>query len=183
MITARNLRHNFQRHLTLGIATSLLVALSTSALAKTQVVHAPVIDVVTLTQEVRERVPTQRCAVRTVRTSSYDRQRHVTPTLLGGVVGGALASELGRHSSRKGLLIGAGALLGGSVGYDISRNRNERVEYANREVCETDYVVREHHEVTGYRVRYEFDGGVYETTTTQHPGATIPIEISFRPLR
>jgi len=50
MITARNLRHNFQRHLTLGIATSLLVALSTSALAKTQVVHAPVIDVVTLTQ-------------------------------------------------------------------------------------------------------------------------------------
>jgi uncharacterized protein YcfJ len=108
----------------------------------------------------------------------------MTPVLTGGLIGGAIGSELGRNSKRKSLIIGASALLGGSIGRDMYRssNRHSSAQYRTREVCDTDYRIREYQQVTGYRVRYEYNGSVYETITDSHPGATMPVEVSVTPL-
>ena len=163
-------------------AVSFGLALSPNSRAGTQVVSVPVLDVTTLTERVQERMPIERCRIKSVRVSRDRYDRSLTPTLLGGIIGGAVGSELGRNSSKKNLVIGAGALLGGSIGRDIARDREGRFEYVNREVCDTDYEIREYTQVTGYRVRYEYEGSTYETVMDRHPGATMPLEISVRPL-
>jgi uncharacterized protein YcfJ len=175
-------RPNASRRNWSAAVSVISLGLMSGAGASTQVIDVPVKDVITLTERVEERVPIERCRVKSVRVSRDDRDRSLTPTLLGGIIGGAVGSELGRNSSKKNLVIGASALLGGSIGHDIARDRYERIEYVNREVCDTDFEIREYSQITGYRVRYEYDGTTYETITDRHPGATLPLEISVRPL-
>jgi uncharacterized protein YcfJ len=155
------------------------------AVAGSQIIEAPVTEVTKLIERVEERVPVETCHLQRVPVPHSKFSDGITPMLTGGLIGGAIGSELGRNSKRKSLIIGASALLGGSIGRDLYRSSHHHssVRYRTQEVCETDYRIREYQQVTGYRVRYEYNGSVYETITDTHPGATMPLEVSVTPLR
>ena len=163
----------------------LLSVCSNLALAGAQIIEAPVTEVTKMVERVEERIPVENCHLQRVAVPRSTWSDGMTPMLTGGLIGGAIGSELGRNSKRKSLIIGASALLGGSIGRDIYRNNHHHSSsrYQTREVCDIDYEIREYQQVTGYRVRYEYNGNVYETITDSHPGATMPIEVSVTPLR
>lgn len=167
------------------VSVALLSVCSNLAVAGSQIIEAPVTEVTKMVERVEERIPVENCHLQRVAVPRSSWSDGMTPMLTGGLIGGAIGSELGRNSKRKSLIIGASALLGGSIGRDIYRNSHghSTVRYQTREVCDVDYEIREYQQVTGYRVRYEYNGGVYETITNSHPGATMPIEVSFTPLR
>ena len=165
-------------------SAAMISVCSNFAVAGSQIIEAPITDVTKIVERVEERIPFQSCHVQRVVVPRSGWSDSMTPVLTGGLIGGAIGSELGRNSKRKSLIIGASALLGGSIGRDIYRSSNHHSspQYRTREVCDTDYRIREYQQVTGYRVRYEYNGSVYETITDSHPGATMPIEVSVTPL-
>jgi len=183
-----NLNNRFNpgmsRHFRWMASVAMVSVCSNIAVAGSQIIEAPVTEVTKLIERVEERVPVQSCHLRRVSVPSSKWSDGMTPMLTGGLIGGAIGSELGRNSKRKSLIIGASALLGGSIGRDLYRSSNHPTpRYRTREVCDTDYQIREYQQVTGYRVRYEYNGSVYETITDTHPGATMPLEVSVIPLR
>jgi uncharacterized protein YcfJ len=100
------------------------------------------------------------------------------------VLGGTLAGAIGDGSGHQGVIAGAGALLGASVGNDIARSRRQAGDYyVVEQRCTTEYERHEREEVTGYRVSYQYDGNIYHTTTRRDPGDTITLRMSLEPLR
>lgn len=167
------------------VSAALISGCSNIAVAGAQIIEAPVTGVTKIVERVEEHIPYESCRLQRVAVPRSTWSDGMTPILTGGLIGGAIGSELGRHSKRKSLIIGASALLGGSIGRDIYRSSNHHssVRYRTQEVCNTEYRVREYQQVSGYRVRYEYHGEVYETITDSHPGATMPLEVSVTPLR
>jgi uncharacterized protein YcfJ len=43
--------------------------------------------------------------------------------------------------------------------------------------CETVDRYEEEQELTGYRVKYRYDGRIFYTHTTEHPGKYIPVRV------
>jgi uncharacterized protein YcfJ len=162
-----------------------LAALPLSAAAQPggTLIEAPVVDVQPVVRIVTERVPFESCYDERVRVDERGR-RSATPALLGGVLGGTLGGALGNGSGHQGVIAGAGALLGASVGNDIARNRQTQGDYyITEQRCSVEYERREREEITGYRVSYQYDGNIYQTTTRRDPGDTITLRMSLEPLR
>lgn len=161
----------------LGLVPALAAAQST-------VIDAPVVDVQPIVEVVNERIPFETCREERVRVVEGGGFRSATPTILGAIAGGAAGSVLGRNSSRRDVIAGAGAVLGASVGYDRGRRHTRNNGYyVTENRCSTEYELRERERVSGYRVSYRYGDSVYETRTAYDPGATIAVRVSVEPLR
>jgi uncharacterized protein YcfJ len=101
---------------------------------------------------------------------------------VGAAVGGAVGGAAGHDSRYQPLLIGAGALIGASIGTDIAHERSALTYYVTRRQCGTDYELRDTERVVGYRVGYRYQGNVYYTRTDTHPADTIRVRVDVTPV-
>lgn len=102
-----------------------------------------------------------------------------TGTIAGAIIGGVIGNQFGDGSGQK-LLTAAGAALGASIGHDASRGRHAHARRVQRCEVQVDYETRSY--VSGYNVRYEYAGEVYELFTDRKPGRYIRLEITARPV-
>ncbi|MDT8438074.1 MAG: glycine zipper 2TM domain-containing protein [Wenzhouxiangellaceae bacterium] len=103
-----------------------------------------------------------------------------TGTIAGAIIGGVIGNQFGDGSGQK-LMTAAGAALGASVGHDAGRKNRHSRHPVNYERCDVrvDYETRSF--TSGYTVRYEFQGRVYETFRQTPPGDVIRLEVTARP--
>lgn len=126
-----------------------------------------------------------------------------TGTVLGGIVGAAIGNQVGDGDGRRAATV-AGALLGSAIARDSYRDRGysqhndynnynnydngygrdsgyqrETVRYEQR--CRSVQDYREDDRVVGYSVRYDYNGQLYTTQTSYHPGSTIRVRVDVVP--
>jgi uncharacterized protein YcfJ len=167
---------------TVVLGLSLMMPLAALADRQSTVVDVPVVSAQPIVRVVTDRIPYETCREERVRVVEQGRSGSATPGLVGAVVGGTVAGVLGRNSRYQPVLAGAGALVGASVGSDIGKRRHALSYYVTEDVCEVEYELREREEVEGYRVRYRYDGKIYETRTARDPGASMPVRVALEPL-
>jgi len=95
---------------------------------------------------------------------------------------GATAGAIGDNTGHQGVIATAGALLGAAVGHDVAHQRSATTRYVTEQRCETSYELRDREEVVGYRVSYEYAGGIYHTRTRHRPGPTIEVGVILEPV-
>ena len=144
--------------------------------------EARVIDVQPLTETVSYTVPRQVCSEQRVATGSYGGTNVAVP-VLGAIAGGVLGSAVahGHDNKRAGAAIGA--VFGGAVGYDYARRTASPryTTYDTQNMCTEVQDTHEEERVTGYRVRYEYLGETYVTTTANPPGDTVRVRVDVTP--
>ncbi len=147
------------------------------AAAESRLEQGRVVSAIPIYETVR--VPTERevCWDEEVR---YRRGHSATPALVGGVLGGALGRQFGGGRGKDALTV-VGAIVGASVGNDVARKRSgEYTEVETR--CRIAHEYYDEQRITGYRVRYEYDGEVFVTRTNRHPGDYIDLRVSVVPV-
>lgn len=157
-----------------------ILAAPCRAQTHSEYVHVPVVGVDPILQTVTEKIPHEICRserVKVLRASDHS----ATPSILGAIVGGVVGSAVGDNSRHEPLIIGAGAVLGASVGHDIGHQRSQRPYYVTERRCEVDVELRDRTEVVGYRVSYRYGDTIYHTRTAQHPGETIRVRVDVTP--
>lgn len=165
------------------VSATMLASATPAAANQSTVVNAQVVDVQPVVEVYTQRIPHENCRQERVRVVERGTPRSATPTLIGAVVGGTVGSVLGRNSSRRDIIGGAGAILGASMGYDRGRRQShDSGYYVTEDVCTTEYELRERERVNGYRVQYRYGNDVFETRTDYDPGSTIPVRVSLEPL-
>ena len=150
-------------------ATTLL---SAPAMAKNQyydfgkVIHVqPVYKYVTVSH------PQEEC----YRVKGNRHNRSAAPTIVGTIVGGVIGNAIGHNSSSRKVGTLAGAVIGGAIGHDMSNQ-----SYASREVCNVSYEPMEKvRQLEGYKVKYRYKGGVFNTFTRQRPNDKIKLKINL----
>jgi uncharacterized protein YcfJ len=100
--------------------------------------------------------------------------------LLGGLIGGVLGNQVGDGSGRQ-VARAAGAIIGGAVGYNVSRERKGYAGTRVTERCETRYRDSYEERVDGYDVTYEYAGRQYLTRLPYDPGDRIRIRVDVTP--
>ena len=65
---------------------------------------------------------------------------------------------------------------------EASRGQHEYRRPVSYERCEIQYDYETRSYTSGYRVRYEYDGEIFETRTRTEPGEVIRLEIAARPV-
>jgi uncharacterized protein YcfJ len=105
---------------------------------------------------------------------------HIGGTLLGGLIGGVLGNQVGDGSGRQ-VARAAGAIIGGAVGYHVSRERKGYAGTGVTERCETRYRDSYEERVDGYDVTYEYAGRQYLTRLPYDPGDRIRIRVDVKP--
>jgi uncharacterized protein YcfJ len=110
-------------------------------------------------------------------------RRSRTGTIVGAIIGGVIGNQFGSGNGRRAATV-AGAALGGSIGRDVDRQNRAPDGYrlVTREQCRIERDYQEASVPAGYRVTYQYDGRLYHTRTLRHPGDTIRIEVSVRPV-
>lgn len=109
---------------------------------------------------------------------------YLVPTVLGGVVGGVIGSQVDERGARV-VTTAAGSAVGAMVGYGLSQVGYQQVgnhhHHHHRRHCRTvtEYERRRH--VDGYRVTYRYRGHQFVTRTTEYPGRRIPVRVKLRP--
>jgi len=138
-----------------------------------------VLKVEPIYETVRVREPERRCWDEEVRVHRRGRDSAV-PTVAGAIVGGVVGNQFGKGSGKDAATV-AGALLGGAVGNEIGSTprRGYRVERH----CERVTHGHTEEQVVAYRVKYEYDGGVYWTRTSYRPGKYIDLDVNIQPAR
>ena len=144
--------------------------------------QARVVGVQPITETVEYTVPREVCTEQRVQTGSYGGMNVAVP-VLGALAGAGLGAAVahGHNNQQAGAAIGA--VFGGAVGYDYARrNAAPRyVTYGTQEACTTVQDVHEEERVSGYRVRYQYLGQTYETTTATPPGDTVRVRVDVTP--
>jgi len=141
--------------------------------------RARVTNVEPIYTTVRISVPHQECYQQEVRTHRHSGNK-ATSTLLGGIIGGAVGHNVGKH--RKGATI-AGAIIGAAVGSELGKNRNHRDEYVRYEdVCETNYSYEEEQRIDGYNVTYRYKGELFTTYMKDRPGKRLRVRVHVSPV-
>ena len=142
--------------------------------------RARVTNVEPIYTTVRISVPHQECYQQEVRPHRHHRGDKATSTLLGGIIGGAVGHNVGKH--RKGATI-AGAIIGAAVGNELGKNRNHRDEYVRYEdVCETNYRYEEEQRIDGYNVTYRYKGELFTTYMKDRPGKRLRVRVHVSPV-
>jgi len=161
------------------LAAGLLLPAAVSAQAPaTHYVYAPVVDYEPV--YVTEQVPVEREVCWQERGYRQHRGRSATGTIAGAIIGGVIGNQFGGGSGKK-ALTAAGAALGASIGHDASgRHRRGYPQTYRRCEIQVDYESRSY--TSGYNVRYEYNGEVFETRTRSEPGDVIRLEVSARPV-
>ncbi len=162
----------------LVMATSLVSGAALAQSGPAHYVYAPVVDYEPIDSS--QRIPVEREVC--WREHGYRRHRggSATGTIAGAIIGGVIGNQFGGGSGKK-ALTAAGAALGASVGHDATRDQRRR-QSVSYEHCEirVEYEYRDY--ISGYRVHYQYEGGIYETRMQTPPGETIRLEVSARPV-
>ncbi|MEM7403963.1 MAG: glycine zipper 2TM domain-containing protein [Pseudomonadota bacterium] len=157
--------------------------------------YARVTHVEPIYRTVQVSTPVERCwnepVTYTQRSGGHHHQRRgssYTGPLLGGVVGGIVGNQFGGGDGRT-LLTVAGAVLGASIGNDIS-SRSHRRYHSHRRVstytvnerrCSTTQNYSQRQEQDGYLVEYRYRGRTYSTRLDYHPGNRLPVSVEVVP--
>ncbi|MEW6354189.1 MAG: glycine zipper 2TM domain-containing protein [Pseudomonadota bacterium] len=166
-------------HLAWGLAL-LTLTVSPLSLAKDKgwrddYDYARVIDVDPVYETTYVSTPRRECYEEPV-TRHRSANDSYTGIIAGGIVGGVLGNQVGKGRGKDVATV-AGTLLGGSIGRDLTRGD----DYAYTSYERRCDVVEDYHErerVSGYRVKYRYDGDVYTTYTDHHPGARIRVKVT-----
>jgi uncharacterized protein YcfJ len=164
------------------IAASLFAATGTALAQPSTYVDAPVVNVEPIVEVITRKIPNEVCRDEQVQVVQSGGAHSPTPGLLGAAIGGAVGGAAGHDSRFQPLIIGAGALLGASIGTDIAHQRSAQPYYVTRRHCGVDYELRDTERVVGYRVGYRYQNTVYYTRTATLPGGTIRLRVDVSPL-
>jgi len=202
-----------------GCTLPLLASEQTRAV-DTYVDYAQVTEVVPLVSRKQITTPRQECELVSVsgfRGNGSERYRHqdqsryrdearhsrdseVIPSLLGGLLGGAIGHQFGGGNGKKAMTV-LGALAGASIASGSTRQRSssnrdyttrdysasrhsDRGRSGNRMVerCRIFQDVSEIEQVVGYQVSYEYLGRTFTRTLDEDPGDHIRVEIELEPI-
>jgi len=142
---------------------------------------AKVIEAQPLYETVEVAQPVTECWTERVTRNHHRRGDYVAP-IAGGILGGVLGHQFGRGSGKTALTV-AGTLLGASLGQEHNRSYHRQrptVDHVRR--CETVNRYEQEQQLTGYRVKYRYEGQTYYTQTTDHPGKFIPVRVRVTPV-
>ena len=143
--------------------------------------YASVVHVEPLRRQVRVSEPVRECWEESVPVSNGPfSSNHIGGTLLGGLIGGVLGNQVGDGRGRQ-VARAAGAIIGGAVGYNVSRDRKGYGGERIQERCETRYRDSYEERVDGYDVTYEYAGREYLTRLPYDPGDRIRIRVDVTP--
>ncbi len=151
--------------------------------------QAKVLSAVPVYKTVSVSTPRREC--RQVPVASYNnghggrQYKSATPIILGSVIGAAIGNQFG-HGKGKTVGTIAGGVLGGSVARDIQKKGSHNA-YGNRRYgrtatqCDTYEDYRNEERIDGYRVKYRYNGRVYQTRTETDPGKRMQVRVSVVP--
>jgi len=137
--------------------------------------YAKVVDVDPIYETRRVSSPQRECYEEPV-TRYRSANDSYTGIIAGGIVGGVLGNQVGKGRGKDVATV-AGTLLGGSVGRDLTRGDDYAYTSSERHCEVVDHYYEDEH-VTGYRVKYRYDGDIYTTRTDYHPGKKIRIKVT-----
>ena len=171
------------------ISSIALLLTSSVALARQDVVHAPVISVAPIERLVTSyELSEPICTIVTVpverRVPVYREVIEQGNPALGMIVGALVGSQLfhGGDGSRT-----AGGFLGAAVGNSFAGDRRHTIveyqvetQYVDRQKCERHRQAVTRSVIDGYTVVYEFQGMHRTITTKRHPGSYVKIITSYR---
>ncbi|GAA0852897.1 glycine zipper 2TM domain-containing protein [Aliiglaciecola litoralis] len=170
------------KRLSFAAITATMTLTSTYASANSyydyaRVVKAkPVYQYVKVSQPIKQCYPTER-RVRQQRRHHHD---NASSTIAGAVVGGIIGGVIG--DNRESTL--AGAVIGGAIGH--SQQRHGHRSHARTEIierCETVYgPAKKVRKLTGYKVKYRYQGQAYKTFMRTHPGDSVKVRVSLSPV-
>lgn len=120
----------------------------------------------------------QECHMESVAgTAQQVGERGMSGSILGGLAGALLGAQVGQGNGRI-VAVGAGAVAGAVAGDRLQNNNGNGGGQAQasqqQQVCQQ--VSRQ--EVTGYEVRYAYQGREGSTVMQQQPGSTVRVGIS-----
>ena len=119
------------------------------------------------------------------------------PALAGGVIGGVIGRQFGDGRGRDAMTV-LGTVIGAAVASDVARYREleghgeygdyrqtrySPARYRTVERCDVAYETHYEQEPDGYLVTYEYEGRTFTTRTARHPGRRIAVEVEVRPAR
>jgi uncharacterized protein YcfJ len=172
----------------LVIATTLIAGLNlvvvAPAIAQTQYVYADVLETRPVYQSVTVSSPRQECWSEQVLVRESRQSGSRTPVLVSTVVGGAIGNALGNNKSSQRVGTVVGAALGHSVGRDIvaANSRPQPAAYQTVQHCETVNSYRDEERLTGYQVRYLYNGQEYTVHTDRDPGDRLRLRVDVAPV-
>jgi uncharacterized protein YcfJ len=108
--------------------------------------------------------------------------RSATPVIVGSIIGGVIGNQFGGGNGKV-ALTAAGAVLGGSIGNDVSHRRNPDGYYVVTErrcTVETDW--RTEQRIVAWDVTYKYRGDLYQTRLREQPGDRIRVRVQVDPL-
>jgi len=146
---------------------------------------AKVIGVDPTYETVQVSTPRQVCHDEQYQVDSRDPTRSYAVPLIGAAIGGALGHTIGHTEKDNNLGAVVGALFGGAVGYGIaSRPGSAPATYQQtRQVCTQEADVHSEQRITGYRVRYRYQGETYVMETDRPPeGDTVRVRVEVTPV-
>ncbi len=142
--------------------------------------RARVTNVEPIYTTVRISTPHRECYTREVRSEHYNQGNKAASTVLGGIIGGAVGHNVGRH--KKGATV-AGAIIGAVVGNELGKKggqRHEQVRY--EDVCDTTRTYEEEQRIDGYNVTYRYKGEYFTTRMDQRPGKRLRVRVHVSPV-
>ena len=141
---------------------------------------ARVIEAQPLYETVEVARPATECWMEQVTRNHQRRDNYIAP-IAGGILGGVAGHQFGGGRGKTALTV-VGTLLGASLGREYNRSHYRQrpmVEHVRR--CETVDRYEQQQQLTGYRVKYRYEGKTYYTQTTEHPGKFIPVRVKVSP--
>ena len=170
----------------MGLGVALLVAVPPVMAGHGRdgdfVAYGKVVEAEPQYRSVRVSEPRRECWGEEVRVPDGGYRSH-TGVILGGLIGGVVGHELGNRHHRP-LTTAAGAVLGASLGRDLSDGRRTHAyDVRHEEVCRVTDSYRVEDRLDGYRVTYRYNGKTFVTHTDHAPGRRIPLDVSIHPRR
>jgi len=157
----------------------------TLALGAVHYSNAPVVGVDPLYETVQVNTPREICREERYAVQRPAPGRSPAVPLIGAAIGGALGHTIGNDDRHENLGTVVGAVLGGAVGLSIA-NRPQpayaNTVYQSRQVCAVENDVHTEQQLTGYRVRYRYQGETYVMETDRHPGDTVRVRVEVTPV-
>lgn len=148
--------------------------------------YAKVVGVEPIVRVVRVSEPRRECwdeEITSYRRRVSSRSQSYTPTVVGGIVGGVVGNQFASGRRRDALTV-AGALLGASIGRDVSRRQRvvEEPYVRTERRCRVFDEYHEEERIDGYRVRYRYKGNTFTRRMDYDPGRRIRIRVGVTPV-
>jgi uncharacterized protein YcfJ len=130
--------------------------------------------VVSATPNLERYVETRQQCTDQLQTVTTPGTAGIGSTIAGSLIGGALASPIGKGSGKT-VAIATGSAIGAHVARQAAASQTTTTT-RTVQVCQPVSSVRE--QVRDYSVRYEWEGREHQVTLPQHPGAWLKVSSS-----